>query len=128
MKKSITSIAFIFALCLSFAVSAEDSDKGNKKAASFGAGIYTTQEGKINVLIDKFHSESPTQLLVKNHIGDIVYRETISKKSTKFGRTLNINNLEAGAYSIEVISNGERQIRKFEIGQTISQREVSLEL
>ena len=95
--------------------SAADDNKGTKKPAGFGTGIYRTKEGKINVFIDKIDANSPTLLLIKNSKGEIIYREMIRKGYQKFGRLLNLNDLESGKYEIRVIINGEAQSTPFQL-------------
>ncbi|PWJ54543.1 hypothetical protein CLV98_11781 [Dyadobacter jejuensis] len=128
MKNSIKTIAIALAIILTATLSGVAKDKGTKKAASFGTGIYTTVEGKINVMVDKAGAEYPTHLLVRDYRGTVVYRETISKKHTKFGRTLNLKELPCGTYDIDIISNGVRQTKTFELSEEVPQRTVKMEL
>lgn len=114
MKTSFLALTCAAALFTPFS-SAADDDKGSKKSAGFGTGIYRTKEGKINVYIDKVDTNSPTLLLLKNSRGEIIYREVINKSYQKFGRRLNVNDLESGKYEIRVIINGEAQSTPFQL-------------
>ena len=125
MKNSIKTFAVAFALiATTFTANAEDKEV--KKSAGFGTGIYTTKNGKINVLVDKASTESSTTLLLKNENGDIVYKETVNKNQQKFGRTLNVDELGAGKYEIEVTSKGEKQVKSFELSEQKTERVLAI--
>tara|TARA_R110002124_G_scaffold274959_1_gene445078 strand:- start:847 stop:1233 length:387 start_codon:yes stop_codon:yes gene_type:complete len=126
MKNNIKTIICAFALLFSASLTTMAEDKDSKKSTGFGTGIYATKSGKINVLVDKYQSEAPTKILLKNDRGEIFYREVIKKDNTKFGRVLNIDNLEAGQYHIEITSNGERQIQDFKVSTPVITRKVEL--
>ena len=125
MKNSIKTFAVAFAL-IATAFTANAEDKEVKKSAGFGTGIYTTKNGKINVLVDKVSAESSTTLLLKNENGDIVYKETVNKNQQKFGRTLNVDELGAGKYEIEVTSKGEKQVKSFELSEQKTERVLAI--
>ena len=125
MKNSIKTFAVALAL-IAASFSANADDKETKKSMGFGTGIYTTKNGKINVLVDKISSETPTTLLLKNDKGEIVYQETVGKKMQKFGRTLNVDELSAGKYEIEVSSNGEKQSKSFELSEQKTERVLAI--
>ncbi|MDQ6478412.1 hypothetical protein [Dyadobacter sp. LHD-138] len=126
MKNSIKTFICAFALVTSAAFTASAADKETKKSTGFGTGIYTTKAGKINVLVDKANAEAKTTLLLKNDKGDVVYREVIDKNLQKFGRTLNVNDLEAGNYEINVISNGEKQSKSFKLTEQTTERVLNI--
>jgi len=122
MKNSIKTIVCALALTTSASFSASAEDKENKKTSSFGTGIYASRNGKINVLVDKQNAKTTTTLLVRSSQGDIVYRETIEKGNTKFGRLLNVSNLEPGRYEIRIISDKETQTKAFELSEPTTER------
>lgn len=126
MENSIKTFICAFALITSAAFTANAEDKENKKAASFGTGIYINKEGKINVLVDKQSNKANTTLLVRNEHGEIVYREVIEKDNQKFGRLLNVEDLEAGKYEINVISNNEVQKKAFQLSEPTTERVVTI--
>jgi ribosomal protein L18 len=124
MKTSIKTFALAFAFVAStFVAQAEDKEA---KRAVLGTGIYPTKAGKINVLVDKTNAESSTTLLLKNENGDVVYRETISKEQQKFGRTLNLDNMEAGQYKLDVISGKDIQSKTFQLSDQKVERTVTV--
>ena len=125
MKNSIKTFAVAIALiAASFTANAED--KETKKSAGFGTGIYTTKSGKINVMVDKVSSDASTTLLLRNEKGEIVYKETVGKNEQKFGRSLNVNELSAGKYEIEVSSQGEKQSKSFELSEQKAERVLAI--
>jgi TRAP-type uncharacterized transport system substrate-binding protein len=121
MKTSIQFFALVFAF-VATAFSANAEDKETKKSAGFGTGIYATTKGTIRVLVEKANTESATTLVLKNEKGNALYIETVSKKQQQFGRTLNVDELAAGKYEIEVISNGEKQTKSFELTEPNTER------
>jgi hypothetical protein len=121
MKTSIKSIALALAL-VATAFTANADDKEAKKSTGFGTGIYTTKQGKINVLVDKASADASTTLVLKTEKGETVYRETVSKNQQKFGRTLNVDELGAGKYEIVITSKGESQSKTFELSEEKTER------
>lgn len=122
MKTSIKTIAYALALVTSFTLAASAKETDTKKASGFGTGIYIDKGGKINVLVDKQDADANTTLLIKNEKGDIVYREVILKDNQKFGRVLNVENLEAGQYEINVVSKNEKQTKTFQLSPQKTER------
>lgn len=116
MKTTVKTFICAFALAAaSFTAYAEDKDA--KKTSSFGTGVYATKTGKINVLVDKANNNAKTTLLLKSADGTIVYRETVAKDNKKFGRTLNLEAMEAGKYTLDIISGNEIQTKTFELSE-----------
>ncbi|MCF2498680.1 hypothetical protein [Dyadobacter chenhuakuii] len=125
MKTTIKTFAFALALIASsFAANAED--KETKKASTFGTGIYPTKSGKINVLVNKANNNANTVILLKNEAGIVVYRETVSKDNQKFGRTLNMDQMDAGKYELDVISGKEIQSKSFELSEQKLERSLTV--
>jgi len=125
MKTSFKTIIAVFALVSSFTF-ASAKNTGPEKASSFGTGIYINKEGKINVLVDKNDTNSKTTILIKNNEGEIVYRETVEKENQKFGRLLNVDNLEAGQYEINVVSKNETQSKSFQLSEQKTERNITI--
>ena len=126
MKNSIKTFICAFALVASFAFNASAEDKETKKSTGFGTGIYTNKAGKINVLVAKVNADANTTLLLKNEKGDVVYREVIEKSNQKFGRVLNVDELEAGNYEIKVSSSGETQSKTFKLLEQKTERVLTI--
>jgi hypothetical protein len=117
MKTSIKTFICGLALIATASFTANAGDKEAKKTSSFGTGVYATKSGKINVLVDKLNADAKTTLLLKDADGTIVYRETIAKDNKKFGRTLNLEAMEAGKYTLDIISGNEIQTKTFELAE-----------
>lgn len=126
MKNSIKTFICAFALITSAAFTANADDKENKKASRFGTGIYINKQGKINVFVDKQNTDANTTLLVRNEQGKIVYREVIEKDNQKFGRLLNVEDLEAGKYEINIISDHEIQKKGFQLSEPTTERVITI--
>jgi len=127
MKNSIKNIAVAFALVTSFAFTAHAENKETKKASRFGTGVFISKSGKINVLVDKADNHAATTILVKNSQGEIVYREVVEKGNQKFGRLLNVTELEAGQYEIDVISKNEIQTSSFQLSEQKTERVLTIQ-
>jgi len=125
MKNSIKTFAVAIAL-FATAFTANAEEKEVSKSAAFETGIYATKNGKINVRVDKLNSDSPTTLLLKNKNGEIVYRETVARSLQKFGRVLNLDELAAGKYEIEIASQGEKQSKTFELSESKVERVLAI--
>ncbi|MCF0058103.1 DUF3244 domain-containing protein [Dyadobacter sp. CY356] len=126
MKNSIKNIAVAFAFVTSFAFAANAENKETKKASAFGTGVYINKGGKINVLVDKADNNAATTILVKNEQGEVVYREVVGKGNQKFGRQLNVTDLEAGKYDIDVISKNETQTKSFQLSDQKTERVLTI--
>lgn len=122
MRTSIINIAYALAVVTSFTFAASAKNIEPEKAASFGTGVYVNKEGKINVLVDKNHADAKTTLLIKNEKGEVVYREVVEKDSQKFGRILNVDQLEAGQYELNVVSKNEVQTKSFQLTEQKTER------
>lgn len=125
MKKSVKTIVFAFVFSAAFAFSAVASDKEAKKVTGFATGIYVTKEGKINLNVDKYTS-SKTTILITNRAGIVIYREVLGKELSKFKRSLNVDALPSGKYTLEVSSNKEKQTNHFEISEEVKLKEITL--
>jgi hypothetical protein len=90
--------------------------------ASFTASAEDKEAKKTAVLVDKANADSKTTILLKNAYGEVVYRETIAKNELKFGRTLNLDEMQAGKYSLDVISGKEKQSRSFLLSEQKTER------
>ena len=126
MKNSFKNIALAFAFVTSFTFAANAENKETKKASSFGTGVYINKGGKINVLVDKADDNASTTILVKNENGDVVYREIVAKGNQKFGRQLNVTELEAGKYQIDVTSKNETQTKTFQLSDQKTERALTI--
>jgi pantoate kinase len=125
MKNSIKTLIAAFVLTAFFSATAKNNEP--EKAASFGTGIFINKSGKINVLVDKKDNRAATTLLVKNNKGEVVYSEIVEKGNQKFGRVLNVSELQAGTYEIDVISKNEIQTKSFQLSEQKTERVLSIQ-
>jgi flagellar hook assembly protein FlgD len=127
MKTSFKTIIVAFAFVTSFAFAANAEDKKEtKKSSALNTGVYINKEGKINVLVDQLNNASNTTLLIRNETGQVVYREIIEKGNQKFGRVLNVEELSAGTYQIEVSSKNDSQIKSFQLSEPQTERTIAI--
>ena len=126
MKTSIKTIIVAFAFVTSIAFTANAEEKETRKTALLNTGVYVNKEGKINVLVDKSSNTSNTTLLIRNETGQIVYREVVEKGQQKFGRVLNVEELSAGTYQIEVSSKNISQVKTFQLSEPQTERIIAI--
>ncbi len=124
MKTSIKSLICAFFLSTAIIFQASADDKDSKKVTAFGTGIYMTSAGKLHVSIDKFNTKA-TVIQVENEKGEIFYREVTGKHVTKLRRSLDVSTLPNGSYTLNVMSDGQKQSRKLELLEKPSQRLIS---
>lgn len=121
MKTSVQLFALVFAF-VATAFSATAEDKEAKKSSGFGTGMYATKSGTIRVMVEKIDRKASTTIRLKDDQGKIVYAETVNRSIQLFSRTLNVDELSTGKYEVEVMSNGEKQTKSFELIQPKSER------
>ncbi|GAB3807013.1 hypothetical protein GCM10028819_43520 [Spirosoma humi] len=82
----------------------------NPHVLSFDASAYVTVDKRIRVAVQKT-TDVPVLVLLRNKDNEILFRQYISKKESKYVVKLNVNELGDGQYDLEV-SSKEGSIRK----------------
>lgn len=82
----------------------------NPKVLSFDASAYVTVDKRIRVAVQKT-TDVPVLVLLRNKDNEILFRQYIGKKESKYIVKLNVNELGDGQYDLEV-SSKEGSIRK----------------
>lgn len=95
----------------------------NPKALPFDASAYVTVDKQIRVAVQKT-SDVPVLVLLRNKDNEILFRQNIGKKESKYAVKLNVNELSDGQYELEVTSK-EGSIRKQLNLSTAPKNEVS---
>ena len=80
------------------------------KALSFDASAYVTTTHQIRVAVQK-STDVPVTILLRSKDNQVLYRQTINQKETKYAVKLNVDELADGQYELEVKS-AEGSIRK----------------
>ncbi|TDB61822.1 DUF3244 domain-containing protein [Arundinibacter roseus] len=126
MKTSFKTLIFAFAFGTT-AVSAGPGE-GSKKATSFATGIYTSQDGRLNVNIEKSLPLNTT-VLIMNSQGDILARENVSRKQTKACIKFDLSALQDGEYKLAVVSKVDKEVKEFVISSAtaVTQRTLTFE-
>ena len=125
MKTSFKSIALCVILgSLAFTASAGNRQSPENKG--FETGIFCDKSGKLNVNVDKYNRAS-TVIRIVNQKGIDVYKEVYGKSHMKLRRSIDLNELPAGSYLLEISSNGQNQQSRFEINHLRPQRLISFE-
>ncbi|MBC3786923.1 hypothetical protein [Spirosoma utsteinense] len=75
------------------------------KPTSFDASLYVTKGNKIRVAVEKKNPE-PVAIILRqgNKRNEIVFRQIMGKKQPKLALQLDVNELEDGAYELEIHS------------------------
>ena len=124
MKTSVKNFAYVLALSTVLAFNASAEDKETKKVTAFGTGIYTTKTGEIKINVDKYN-QKPTIIQLEDKRGNVVYEEVVNKNKTKFRRSLDVNELPAGDYTLQIMSDGQKQSKKVEVNERHAERMIS---
>jgi hypothetical protein len=82
----------------------------NPKALSFDASAYVTVNNQIRLAVQKT-AEVPVVVLLRNKNNEVLYRQNISRKESKYAVKLDVSELADGQYELEVASS-EGSIRK----------------
>ncbi|NIJ53215.1 T9SS type A sorting domain-containing protein [Dyadobacter arcticus] len=125
MKTSFKTIALAIAFSAVFGFNSFADDLEAKKTSNFGTGIFASKSGKIHISLDKYTNDN-TVVLVTDQSGKLMYREVVGKDVTKFRKTLNVSELPAGTYQIEIAGKGEKQVKTFEVSEKKAEREISV--
>lgn len=80
------------------------------KALPFDASAYVTVNHQIRVAVAK-NNDVPVIVLLRNKNNEVLFRQNISKKETKYSVKLDVEELADGDYELEVKSS-EGSIRK----------------
>lgn len=107
MKKTTKTIIATILLVAVTCISAFADEKEAKKPTGFKTGIYRSIDGKINIYVDRINKSAPAVILLSDDSGQIFYRETIRNNNTKFGRALNVDQLEDGHYTLKIMIGSE---------------------
>ncbi|AKD56491.1 hypothetical protein SD10_17835 [Spirosoma radiotolerans] len=95
----------------------------NPKALSFDASAYVTIDKQIRVAVQKA-TDVPVLVLLRSKDNEILFRQNIGKKESKYAVKLNVDELSDGQYTLEVVSK-EGSIRKELNLSTAPQNEAS---
>ncbi|MCF0058105.1 hypothetical protein [Dyadobacter sp. CY356] len=127
MKKTIKTFATAFVLIMVTCISAFADEKEAKKPTGFKTGIYRCIDGKINVYIDRVNKSAPAIILLSNDGGQVLYREIIRGNSAKFGRALNVDQLEDGHYTLKIMIGNEILSKSVYLEEQKVQRSLKIE-
>lgn len=126
MKNSIKNIVSALVLVATISFSAIAGDKEVKKVTGFNSGIYASKDGKIKVNIDKYNDAS-TAILFQDSKGKVFYREVAGKHDKKLRREIDITQLPAGDYTLEIVSKGEKQTKEFQLLEKVVERSIKMD-
>ena len=74
--------------------------------------------------MDKYN-QKPTIIQLEDKRGNVVYEEVVNKNKTKFRRSLDVNELPAGDYTLQIMSDGQKQSKKVEVNERHPERMIS---
>lgn len=122
-KTIICTIVFIAITC----ISAFADEKEAKKPTGFKTGIYRSIDGKINIYVDRINKSAPAVILLSDDGGQIFYREIIRNNNAKFGRALNVDQLEDGHYTLKIMIGNEILSKSVFLAEQKIQRSLKIE-
>jgi hypothetical protein len=122
IKTSVYALGLIILNCFS----AVADDKETKKPTGFNTGIYCSVTGKINVYVDRASKSKPAVILLTNEAGQVFYHEMVPCSYRKFGRALNVDQLEPGVYNLKVMINGETVRKSFVLSEKKIERTLAI--
>ncbi len=84
------------------------------KPKGFRTGLYITKDGRLRLNIEK-EIRSSTWFIVRNSKGDVLIKEMVGRNAMKYAMRFDVSNLDAGNYTLEILSRGEKEVRPFSI-------------
>ncbi|GLU55601.1 hypothetical protein [Dyadobacter frigoris] len=127
MKKTTKTIIGTIVLVVITCISAFADEKEAKKPTGFRTGIYRSIDGKINIYVDRINKSAPTVILLSDDGGQIFYREIIRNNDAKFGRALNVDQLEDGHYTLKIMIGNEILSKSVFLAEQKVQRSLKIE-
>ncbi|MBU1820207.1 MAG: hypothetical protein KKG00_01680 [Bacteroidetes bacterium] len=112
MKTSIKTLLAALALSTTVAFAGPGSEA--KKPVSFATGIYASKDGALNVSIDK-KAPAYASLSIVDEKGEVLVRESLSRKQRSASYRFDMNNLPDGTYTVAIVSKGEKQTVSFSL-------------
>ncbi|QIP17294.1 hypothetical protein G8759_33955 [Spirosoma aureum] len=109
MKTLIKPLLVAFTLSLvTFSASLADVNPGSRPAAvaAYKTGIYSTMEGKLQIALDK-ETGGAVDIRLKNADGKVLFYQRVGKNEKTSRIRLNLNELQDGAYRVEVTNGVE---------------------
>ncbi|MFN3379982.1 T9SS type A sorting domain-containing protein [Runella zeae] len=116
MKTIIKSIACALALTTSvaFASNVEEKTTDNRPVPTFESSTFVTADANIRVAIKKNAAEK-VYILLKSTDGQVIFSETIAKKSMAYAAKINVNDLADGVYQLEISAGKERVVKQLNL-------------
>ncbi|TLU99296.1 hypothetical protein [Dyadobacter luticola] len=125
MKTSFKTFALVVAFFAAFTFNAFADEKDGKKATGFGTGIFASKSGKLHINVDKYADDN-TVVLVSDKSGKLMFHEVLGKNVTKYRKTLDVADLPAGTYQIEITSKIRKEVKSFELTDVKAERSLSV--
>lgn len=127
MKKTTKTIIAAILLIVVTCVSAFADEKEAKKPTGFKTGIYRCIDGKINIYVDRLNRSAPAIIQMSNDNGQVIYREIIRNNDAKFGRALNVDQIEDGHYTLKIMIGNEIISKSVFLAEQKVQRSLKIE-
>jgi|GEM_PF-920011 hypothetical protein len=70
-------------------------------SAPFKSGVYTSNDGKLHVSLDK-QTGNVVTIQLKSNTGETLYTQRLSKKDEKCRLVFNVDNLKDGTYQLHI--------------------------
>lgn len=109
----------ICALVLGTTVAFAGPGSEAKKPTTFATGVYKNAEGGLTVNVVKNAPAFASVAIVQAN-GNVLVRESLSRKQTKIVLKFDVNALPDGEYTLEITSKGEKEVKPFTINSETS--------
>ena len=117
MNKIITSAKILVIALIATTTNLLANPTAPAKPTSFDASCYITKSNKIRVALEKTDAQPVTISLREVGKGYTLLNELVSKKRTKAAFQLDIDQLPAGSYELEIKGkDGSRIVKQVQLG------------
>jgi hypothetical protein len=126
MKTIVKTIACALALSTSVAFATTDKTTTDQKPVKFEVGAYVAKDETIRVAINK-NTATRLKVSLKNANGQVLYSQIMGRNESNFATKLNIDDLGAGIYKLEVSDGTEKIVKELNVKSAAVARTVSLQ-
>ena len=120
MNNMITSAKIFVALLVVSAGNLLANPTSPTKPTSFDASCYVTKSNKIRVALEKTTAQPLTISLREAGKSYVLVNEQVAKKQTKATFQLDVNELPAGVYELEIKGkDGSRIVKQVQLGPVV---------
>jgi hypothetical protein len=111
MKKLFKTLTIVLLASATTFASVTDDKMAIKKIDTFAVGMYKMKDAaKVRLLLNKVQSNVVT-IELTDEAGNLIHREFINKKQTKYGKSFDMSKLKDGTYTFVISDKNEKITR-----------------